>query len=309
MTTGEKIALLRTNKGLSQEDLAAELNVSRQTVYKWENDIALPKKEYLKQLVDLFATNFDYLLDEDYVEEESVKSEPEVVVINNPVSQPSVIPLATCDKCKKIITDENDLVRIQGVTNLKGRTSPDQVYCASCHTIVMDGYKKADELRAKQQKKDKDSLKRIARRDFWISLILGLAVLGLILGFGLSAILPNPDPDTLWLVIGSAVLGFFFVNCLFLRNNAAASIFGTISSWSVKFPGLIFTLDIDGIIWVILVKILFGIISVLISIVMFFVGLAIASLVSVVIYPFALFKNFSDPDDKENFFLQFISED
>lgn len=36
MTLGEKLKMLRASRGLSQEQLAAELNVSRQAISKWE---------------------------------------------------------------------------------------------------------------------------------------------------------------------------------------------------------------------------------------------------------------------------------
>ena len=42
MTIGEKIRTKRQEKGLTQDELAYKCNVSRQTIYKWENDIALP---------------------------------------------------------------------------------------------------------------------------------------------------------------------------------------------------------------------------------------------------------------------------
>ena len=41
MTLGEKICALRTGKGLSQEDLAQRLEVSRQSVSKWETGVSL----------------------------------------------------------------------------------------------------------------------------------------------------------------------------------------------------------------------------------------------------------------------------
>ena len=40
LTLGEKICTLRTGKGLSQEDLAAKLEVSRQSVSKWETGVS-----------------------------------------------------------------------------------------------------------------------------------------------------------------------------------------------------------------------------------------------------------------------------
>ena len=43
MTTGQRIAQKRKEIGLSQEALGEELGVSRQSIYKWESDAALPE--------------------------------------------------------------------------------------------------------------------------------------------------------------------------------------------------------------------------------------------------------------------------
>ena len=43
MTLGQRIQKKRKEKGLSQEKLGEQLNVSRQTVYKWENDQTIPE--------------------------------------------------------------------------------------------------------------------------------------------------------------------------------------------------------------------------------------------------------------------------
>ena len=40
MTLGEKLKMLRASRGLSQEQLAAEMNVSRQAVSKWEGGVS-----------------------------------------------------------------------------------------------------------------------------------------------------------------------------------------------------------------------------------------------------------------------------
>lgn len=56
MTLGEQIKLARERKNLSQEDLADQLNVSRQAVSKWENDSSIPQginREMLTQILDL----------------------------------------------------------------------------------------------------------------------------------------------------------------------------------------------------------------------------------------------------------------
>lgn len=63
MTTGEKIQQLRKAKGLTQENLAAQITVSRQAVSRWELDEVLPDTENLLQLSKIFGVSIDYLLD------------------------------------------------------------------------------------------------------------------------------------------------------------------------------------------------------------------------------------------------------
>lgn len=62
MTTGDKIAVLRKRKGFSQVELAQVLNVSRQSVSRWEKNQAFPETEKLIQLSHLFSCSIDYLL-------------------------------------------------------------------------------------------------------------------------------------------------------------------------------------------------------------------------------------------------------
>ncbi|MBE6733496.1 MAG: phosphoglucosamine mutase [Ruminococcaceae bacterium] len=62
MTIGEKIAKLRTTAGISQEQLAERLSVSRQSVSKWEMDQALPQTDKILQICDLFQISADELL-------------------------------------------------------------------------------------------------------------------------------------------------------------------------------------------------------------------------------------------------------
>ncbi len=64
MTIGEKITYLRTALDMSQEELAEKLNVSRQSVSKWEMDSALPQIDKVLQICRLFGVSADELLHE-----------------------------------------------------------------------------------------------------------------------------------------------------------------------------------------------------------------------------------------------------
>ena len=62
MKIGEKITNLRVMAGMSQEQLAENLEVSRQSVSKWEMDQSLPQINKVIQLCDLFGISTDQLL-------------------------------------------------------------------------------------------------------------------------------------------------------------------------------------------------------------------------------------------------------
>lgn len=64
MTLGEKIKEARRQAGLTQEQLADKLSVSRPAVAKWETDKGLPDVGNLKALASLLNVSVDYLLDD-----------------------------------------------------------------------------------------------------------------------------------------------------------------------------------------------------------------------------------------------------
>lgn len=90
MKIGEKIALCRKQAGLSQEELANSLNVSRQAVSRWETEAATPETEKVIQLSRMFGVSTDYLLlDERERLEESRKASipPESETQNNALTE------------------------------------------------------------------------------------------------------------------------------------------------------------------------------------------------------------------------------
>lgn len=62
MTLGERLAKLRKEKGLSQEEVADKINVTRQTVSKWELDQSLPDFDRIMPLCKLYGISSDELL-------------------------------------------------------------------------------------------------------------------------------------------------------------------------------------------------------------------------------------------------------
>ena len=76
MTLGERIAAFRNAQKLSQGDLAEKLNVSRQSVSKWETNTSVPELDKLLQLSELFGVTLDELVRGNTAEE---KTAPEPV--------------------------------------------------------------------------------------------------------------------------------------------------------------------------------------------------------------------------------------
>ena len=113
MTLGQKLKKLRTDKGLTQKDLADQLHVTFQTISKWESDLNEPDIATLKELAKLYDCSVDYLINED--EEEQKETE----VIEQPVVAPVEQVTKTiiihqneahvCAKCGEDIAEE-DLV-------------------------------------------------------------------------------------------------------------------------------------------------------------------------------------------------------
>ena len=62
MALPEKLCALRKKSGLSQEQLAEALNVSRQAISKWEGGSATPESDKLLALSNYFGVSLDYLL-------------------------------------------------------------------------------------------------------------------------------------------------------------------------------------------------------------------------------------------------------
>jgi transcriptional regulator with XRE-family HTH domain len=62
MTLGEKIQALRKQSGMSQEQLAERITITRQAISRWELNESIPDLENIVQLSQIFGVSTDYLL-------------------------------------------------------------------------------------------------------------------------------------------------------------------------------------------------------------------------------------------------------
>ncbi len=75
---GEKLAALRKRKKITQEQLSEILKVSRQSVSRWEMDVAFPETDKLIKLSKLLECSIDFLLNDDM--QESMENDQEISV-------------------------------------------------------------------------------------------------------------------------------------------------------------------------------------------------------------------------------------
>ena len=80
MTLGERICKFRTVKNMSQGELAEVLEVSRQSVSKWETDASVPELDKLVRLSELFGISLDELV----LEKKPIEQPPTVVYVQQP---------------------------------------------------------------------------------------------------------------------------------------------------------------------------------------------------------------------------------
>ncbi|MBE5730323.1 MAG: hypothetical protein E7350_00030 [Clostridiales bacterium] len=100
---------------------------------------------------------------------------------------------------------------------------------------------------------------------------------------------------------GLALCGFALIICLILKNNFVGEMMENIFEWGfVTMPGLIFTLDLDGIIWLLTVKLLFWILGIILASLCGMLAIGVGLIVSIFVAPYAIMKEFKGGVKPEN---------
>ena len=93
MNLGENIYKFRTDRNMSQGDLADALEVSRQSVSKWENNSAVPELEKLMKMAGIFGISLDQLVSGETAERtDAPQTKPKVIYIERP-ARPAATPM------------------------------------------------------------------------------------------------------------------------------------------------------------------------------------------------------------------------
>ena len=180
--------------------------------------------------------------------------------------------LAVCEECNNPIYESEEIVRIGN-----------KVLCSKCHQS--------------KEEKNRSEVLRIGRNRRIRAFIFGTlaAVIFLSATFSMWNTALAETNMRIYAIAFSLSM-FTFVSCCFLNNNFVGLMALKIAKWSIKFPALIFTLDVDGCLWFIAMKLLSFILGIVIGIVMFILALLIGGLVSVFVYPYAIITNIKHPE-------------
>ena len=270
---GNNIKKLRMQRGMTQKNLADLLFVSPQAVSRWENNEVEPSIGTITEMAKIFNVTTDEILGVESAPAEPVVVERVVTEKEYVYKEASPQVLAVCDSCKKKITEPSDIAQ---------RLMNGGACCTKC--------KQARDERARREVYAKAERKRKLSY-IWGGIVAGvllLIALGLTTKFGVKSFL-------IGLPVSAA--GFCFLSCLILDNNFIGDVVLEIWSWGfVKMPGIIFTLDIDGCLFFIGVKILFAILGFLLGLLAAVAAIAIGMALAVFVYPFALRRNITNPD-------------
>ena len=133
MSIGERIALLRKKHRLSQIQLANLLDVTRQAVSKWENDITAPDTIKLIQLADVLNTDVEYLATGNH---SRIQSPPEVItmirpvekivekIVEKPVIVEKIVEVERLVEVEKVVETVVERPRIKRVQRIKYLRNP-----------------------------------------------------------------------------------------------------------------------------------------------------------------------------------------
>ncbi len=278
MEFGEKLKEMRNERGMTQRELAEALHVSFQTVSKWESGINEPDFATLKELAKILSTTTSELLGE-----ESSVSE---------VDKPKDDFLGYCDICNKEIhkKDKKHSVEKKSPNGIKETV----LICDSC-------FKKREEETNERIKEINASIKKDEQKKSSFSFVSGKKSLigGIIAGIIgaitilVLAIMNYSQVGILWTILGPILGGYALLStiyCLF-SYTYISEIFVDIASWSIKFPGIIFSFDLDGIIGFIVMKIFFMVLGICLSIAVFLLALAVSVILSIFsFFPILLYK-------------------
>lgn len=295
LKVGDNITQLRKQRNMTQAELGRLLNISAQAVSKWENGLSEPDIETSKKLCEIFEITLDELVglggnvkndkpesqesEDDAQRFEEKQKQREERAINS-------VPNGVCNVCGKTIygkvyyvCDKND----------KSTSVP---YCEKCK-------RKRDTVLNINESKERKKIEQTNAERFQTNIRRGLitggifGVIAFIVTLIVSIVSARYAFCALSIVVGYGILGIVS-QCFW--DGPVLEVFEFFLR-SFNMPGLIFTLDLDGIIWFITVKLAFMVLSALLSVLLFLIGVLVALVVALFTFPYCLKREIRQRDN------------
>ena len=271
MTLGKKLALQRKAVGMTLEEVALKIRVTPQTLADWENNIGEPSIQNLVDFALLFGASLDDLLDTGMGSDDDA--------------------IGYCKNCGIAINERN-----------LGEKSP-VVLCRRCVEV-----KKAQERRAELERKAiEERQEKAARAKNWAeyeahldrqntikkkrNLSFFVAAIPTVLWMIVLIYTLNQGYDQTWMIAGLAIAySIFSLVALLFYDGSIRDLLVYMFTASIKWPGLMYTFDWDGFLWVIMMKALFGVLGFIFGVICGLLGLVLGLVVAPFVFPYKLIK-------------------
>ena len=271
MTLGKKLALQRKAVGMTLEEVALKIRVTPQTIADWENNIGEPSIQNLVDFALLFGASLDDLLDTGMGSDDDA--------------------IGYCKNCGIAINERN-----------LGEKSP-VVLCRRCVEV-----KKAQERRAELERKAiEERQEKAARAKNWAeyeahldrqktikkkrNLSFFVAAIPTVLWMIVLIYTLNQGYDQTWMIAGLAIAySIFSLVALLFYDGSIRDLLVYMFTASIKWPGLMYTFDWDGFLWVIMMKALFGVLGFIFGVICGLLGLVLGLVVAPFVFPYKLIK-------------------
>lgn len=289
MSLGEKICALRKEKSFTQAELGNALGVTYQAVSKWERDESMPDFEMISKLAKLFGVpishfenNGENVTTDDaldaVVEDEQnddVEQDAEAEQHQSPV-EPVNPTIGVCTVCGKYVT-ANDVAQ----------QSP-KLVCNNCHAAQQAQAERAKVAAKEREQAQKDVLSAtFNKRAIIAAVVAGLIALTI---FILQLVFMDKwraefEMSTMAYIV-SAIAGFvmLFTWIFQLFFDGVVRSVTLAGLYVIKLPGIIFSADLNGLIFLIVMKVLFFIITVVVFIGAIVVTSLVAMLLSLITF-------------------------
>lgn len=285
MSIGKNLSALRRKNGLTQQQLADMLNISAQAVSKWENELAEPDLGTVKKIASIYKVSVDAILETD-METAVDASDAETIAasVSESLGEKMAPPIGFCKECGITVTKEN-----------LGTDRP-VVMCKTCLDTRERAEKAEKDKKRGEIRKEIGEMRTLRKWSIAVGIILGIAEMVITLVNGISK-------GNTGVAVTGALAGLFtytFVSLCFFEDSKVRAILEFMCGVSIKWPGLIFELDFDGVMWFIAMKVIFAVLGFLAGILFAILGIIVAFLFSLLEYPFFMVSYQSEINDLRN---------